>query len=259
MAKARGYAQRALETDPELGEAHTTLANIRHWDDWDWETAEKGYKKAIELSPNYSTAHHWYGESLVAEGRFDEGFIELNRGLELDPLSLAISSDLGIAHYYARQFDSAIAELKKAVEVDPDFFRTHLYLAKVYEERGMFEESLAELEKGVILQYGNSEQLAQGKKRVLTALKASGAQGYWREILDFKLTEAKLAGTAPEPIETAKLYARLGDRDKATEYLEKALKERKTDLLFLRVSPEWDGIRDDARFQGIVRRVSLPN
>jgi tetratricopeptide (TPR) repeat protein len=108
IAKAKAAAQKALEIDPTLGEAYTTLANTKHHDDWNFAEAEKEYKRAIELSPNYPTAHHWYAESLTSLGRFDEGFAQYNRALELDPLSLAISTDLGMAYYYNRQYDRAI-------------------------------------------------------------------------------------------------------------------------------------------------------
>ena len=275
VTKAQAAAQKALEIDETLGEAHNTLASIKHWDHWDWVSAEREYKRAIELSPNYATAHHWYAESLSAVGRFDESFAEYNRALELDPLSLAISTDLGLAYYYSRQYDRAIEHLKKLIETEPNYVRTHFYLAWVYEERGMFEEALAEYDKGNLLEGKNIEEFGEGKARVKDALKTSGAKGYWQQILDTTKEVAQKSGKpfcgdkyylqrasnlcGLNPIEIANLHARLGERDKAFELLEKAYEERNTDLVLLKVSPIWDNLHDDPRFQDLLRRIGLPH
>ena len=110
-----------MELDDTLAEAHTSLAFIKVWYDWDWPGAEAEYKRAIELNPNYSTAHHWYGEYLVLMGRFDEGFRELKLAREEDPLSLIINADIGKMHFFARQPDLAIEQLKKTIEMERTF------------------------------------------------------------------------------------------------------------------------------------------
>jgi serine/threonine-protein kinase len=257
VAKAKAAALKALEIDPTLGEAHTTLANTKHHDDWNFVEAEKEYKRAIELSPNYPTAHHWYAESLTSLGRFDEGFAEYNRALELDPLSLAISTDLGMAYFYNRQYDRAVEHFKKLIELDPKYVRTYFYLAEVYEEKGMFEEAIAEFEKGSTLQGLNLNQFAEAKAMIQNAVKKSGARGYWQQVLDFTKQEEK-KGSPVDSINMAECYAKLGERDEAFRWLEKAYEERKTELVWLVVEPRFDSLRDDPRFQDLLLRIGLP-
>jgi serine/threonine-protein kinase len=256
IAKAKAAALKALEIDPTLGEAHTTLANTKHWDDWNFAEAEKEYKRAIELSPNYPTAHYWYPESLASLGRFDESFAEYNRALELDPLSLAISTDLGMAYFYSRQYDRAIEHLKKLVELDPKYVRTHFYLADVYEQKEMFEEVIVEIGKGSALRGANMKQYAEAKEMIQRAIKQSGARGYWQQVLEFN-RESEKRGQPVDSIYMAASYARLGEADEAFRWLEKAYQERKTELVWLKLDPKWDNIRSDPRFADLVKRVGL--
>jgi serine/threonine-protein kinase len=253
--KAKAAALKALEIDDTLGEAHATLGVIKEWEWYAYAgaDAEREFKRAIELSPNYPTAHHWYGEFLVTRGRFDESFAEYQRALELDPLSLAISTDLGQAYYYARQYDRAIEYLKKLIEMDPNYVRTHFYLAQVYEEKGMFEEAIAENEKGLILGGKNPNEVAKATAAMRDALRVSGARGYWQKTFDLGRED----GQSPNPNETASLFTRLGERDQAFVWLEKAYDER-VHMEWLKVSPEWDNLRSDPRFPELVRRVGLP-
>jgi tetratricopeptide (TPR) repeat protein len=178
-------ATKALEIDPTLGEPHAALATIKDGNESDWAGAEKEYRRAIELSPNYATAYHWLAESLSMQGRFDESFAEYKRALEIDPLSLAIGTDLGLAYYHARQYDRAIEHLKKLIEMDPNYVRTHTYLAEVYEEKGMFEDALQEFEKAFVLDGADPVDVAKGKRELLDAYRASGARGYWQKLLEF--------------------------------------------------------------------------
>jgi len=253
--KAKAAALKALEIDDTLGEAHATLGVIKEWEWYAYAgaDAEREFKRAIELSPNYPTAHHWYGEFLVTRGRFDESFAEYQRALELDPLSLAISTDLGQAYSYARQYDRAIEYLKKLIEMDPNYVRTHFYLAQVYEEKGMFEEAIAENEKGLILGGKNPNEVAKATAAMRDALRVSGARGYWQKTFDLGRED----GQSPNPNETASLFTRLGERDQAFVWLEKAYDER-VHMEWLKVSPEWDNLRSDPRFPELVRRVGLP-
>ncbi len=257
FVKASALALKALEIDPTLGEAHNVLAQIKESGEWNFAEAEKEYKRAIELNPNYATAYHWYAEFLAEMGRFDESFAMYKRALELDPLSLAISTDLGMAYYYARQYDRAIEHLKKLVELDPNYVRTHDYLAKVYEEKGMFEEAITEIEKLNALRGEDMQEFTRDKAKVEDALRKSGAKGYWQKILEFN-KEGIQKGNSVYPPDMAMLYARLGERDEAFRWLEKAYEERSVPLTRLKVSPEWDNIRSDPRFQELLRRIGLP-
>ncbi|MEP6703271.1 MAG: tetratricopeptide repeat protein [Acidobacteriota bacterium] len=255
--KAKAAALKALELDPTLGEAHAVLGNVAMYFEWDWTTSEREYKRAIELNPNYATAHHWYGESLAAVGRFEESYAEYARAKELDPLSLPISSDLGMAHFFARDFDGAVEYLKKTVELDPTFVRTHFYLVGVYEEKGMFAEAIDARQRGLLLAGRNVEKVSSGMKRLSGALAASGPQGYWKEALSLTLSEVE-KGEPINPVEVALLYAKLGENDKAFEWLEKGFRERRSAMIFLKVDPGWDSLRSDPRFVDLRRRVGSP-
>ena len=146
MPKARAAALKALQLDPGLAEAHTSLALITENFDYDWETAEKEYRRAIDLNPNYATAHHWYAEFLSLQGRFPEAFAESERARELDPLSLIIAADHGVTLFYARQYDASIAQFRAVKEMEPAFPRSHMVIAP-YVEKKQFADALAELKE----------------------------------------------------------------------------------------------------------------
>lgn len=147
IPKAKSAAIKALEIDETLGEAHTSLGFVRFWYDWDFAGAESEYRRAIELNPDYATAHHWYGEFLVLVGRPDEGFKELRLAQQADPLSLVINADIGKCFFFTHQQDRAIEQLRKTLEMDPDFPVARLFLAMAYNQKGMHETAIAELEK----------------------------------------------------------------------------------------------------------------
>ena len=254
--KIKEAATKALEIDPTLGEPHAALATIKDGNEGDWAGAEKEYRRAIELSPNYATAYHWLAESLAMQGRFDESFAEYKRALEIEPYSLAISTDLGMAYYYARQYDRAIEHLKKLIEMDPNYVRTHYYLAQVYLEKGMFEEAIREIEKGAVLEGEDPAEFAKGKRQVLDAYKGSGARGYWQQVLEFYKEDIR-TGRRPHRLNMAKVYARLGARDEAFAWLEKVFDIGEAGVIWLKVSPEWDSLRDDPRFPELLKRVHL--
>ena len=142
LAKAHANAARAVDLEPNLAEAHASLAVVAQDCDWDWPTAEKEYKRAIALNPNYATAHHWYGEYLGLMGRFAESSVELERARQLDPLSLIIAADRGVNLYYARDYDGAIRQLRTVIDMEPDFPRTAA-LPYAYLRKGMNTEALA--------------------------------------------------------------------------------------------------------------------
>jgi tetratricopeptide (TPR) repeat protein len=177
MPKARTAARRAVELDGNLPEAHTALALIVQNYDWDWQTAENEFRRAIELNPNYATAHHWYAEHLTWLGRFDEALSESERARQLDPLSLIIAADNGATLYYSRQYDQAIAKFLAVREMDPNFARTGV-IRSAYEQKGLFGNALEEIEKWrraygdqpwtwseLTYVYGRSGQQAQANMR----------------------------------------------------------------------------------------------
>ena len=254
FAKTKAAALRALEIDPTLGEPHAALAGYKDTFDHDFPGAEQEYRRAIELNPNYATAYHWYAEFLTEQGRFEESLVMWKKALEVDPFSLAISTDYGLEYlYYSRQYDQAVDHLKKLIEMDPNFVRTHTYLATVYNTMGRHEDALNELEKKLVLQGENPDEIAKGKRQVLDALRSGGPKGYWSKILEFMMQDIKKGIDVPAS-ERAAIYSQLGDRDEAFKWLEKAVENKEADIPWLKVAPVWDNLRDDPRFAEILKR-----
>jgi TolB-like protein/DNA-binding winged helix-turn-helix (wHTH) protein/Tfp pilus assembly protein PilF len=250
MPKARAAALRALELDANLPEAHTALALIVQNYDWDWQTAEKEYRRAIELNPNYATAHHWYAEHLGWRGRFDEAFRESERARQLDPLSLIIATDNGAILYFSRQYDRAIEQFRAVQELDPDFPRARIVIY-AYVEKGRFQDALADIAKVrqvagyetwtwsmLAYVYGRSGQQEQARRAL-------------KRVKDLNRRQQVDAGTF------IWAYCGVGDKDKVLAYLEKAYSEHWFGLTTLKVEPAFDPLRQDPRFQELLRRVGL--
>jgi TolB-like protein/DNA-binding winged helix-turn-helix (wHTH) protein/Tfp pilus assembly protein PilF len=249
MPRARAAALRALQIDDRLPEAHTALALIVQNYDWDWQTAEKEFRRAIELNPNYATAHHWYAEHLMWRGHFDEALQESERARQLDPLSLIIAADNGAILYFSRQYDRAIEKWRSVLEMDPDFQRAHLIVG-AYVEKGMFAEALADTEKVRPFTavpnylswrayiYGRSGQSAQARRTL-------------RELLQSNRSRPV------DPMMFALAYLGMGDKDQVLAWLEKAYAEHSNELTTLRVSPAYDPLRSDPRFQDLMHRVGF--
>ena len=254
---AKAAALKAVQLDPSLGEPHATLGGVNDTYERDPAAAEQEYRRAIELSQNYATAYHWYAEFLVEQGRFDDALPVWKKALELDPFSLAIGTDYGLEYlYYARQYDEAAGYLKKLIDMDPNYVRTHSYLATVYETMGRFEDAINERERNAVLRGMNADEIAKVKREILDAIRSGGAKGYWSKALELN-REAVKKGETVSPAQLASVYARLGERDEAFKLLEKAYEEKDGNLLWLKVSPEWDNLRDDPRFTGLLRRMNL--
>jgi TolB-like protein/DNA-binding winged helix-turn-helix (wHTH) protein len=145
--KAREFANKALQIDPSLAEARTSLAYVKLYYDWDWRGAEEEFKRAIAVNPNYATAHHWYSVLLTARGRHDEALSEIGRAHELDPLSVPINTDIGFELYYARRYEEAISHLRSVLQTSPKFPLAHLWLGRAYEQKGMYPEAITEFEQ----------------------------------------------------------------------------------------------------------------
>jgi tetratricopeptide (TPR) repeat protein len=256
--KVKAAALKALELDPTLGEPHAALATYYDMFERDHVAGEAEFKKAIELSPNYSTSYHWWAETLISWGRFDEGLAEYQKALQIDPFSLAIGTDYGIAFYYARRNGEAIDQLKKMIELDPSYVRTYAYLGRVYQNMGRFEDALDAHEKRLALQGADPKAVAKQKLEILNAYKASGPKGYWSKILEFIKEDSKQGHETP-PAVFSQLYAQAGQRDESLRSLDEAVRTRISDDVFMaKVAPEWDPVRDDPRFAEILKKIGLP-
>jgi TolB-like protein/DNA-binding winged helix-turn-helix (wHTH) protein/Tfp pilus assembly protein PilF len=250
MPKARAAALRALQIDDSLAEAHTSLALIVQNYDWDWQTAEKEYRRAIELDPNYATAHQWYAEHLAWLGRFDEAFAESERAHQLDPLSLIIATDNGAILYFSRQYDRAIAQFRAVLDMEPNFPRASIVI-NAYIEKGLFADALAEIEKKrrvsgdqpwiwstLAFTYGRAGQPAQARRAL-------------------KILERLNRRQQTNPAAIVWAYIGVGNKDQAFACLEKAYSQHFGTLTTLKVDPGYDSLRSDPRFQDLLQRVHL--
>jgi tetratricopeptide (TPR) repeat protein len=248
--KVKAAASKALELDDTLGEAHTSLAFAR-FHEWDWTGAEKEFKRAIELNAGYPTAHAWYGEYLMALGRFDESLAEMHRADELSPLSPAINLALGNRLYYTRQYPQAIEQCQKTLAIDGGFLAAHLCLGRALLQKASYPEATAAFRKALQLSDGDTNDLAA----LGLGLASSHQPAEARKILD-QLKE-RSQQTYVQPMWLAVIYIALGDKDQAFDWMQKAYEDRSAWLVYLKVDPLFDNVRQDARFTDLMRRVGL--
>ncbi|HTA68804.1 MAG TPA: protein kinase [Bryobacteraceae bacterium] len=250
LPKVKSAAAKSLELDEAGAEAHTSLAWAR-FHEWDWAGAEKEFKRAIELNPSYPTAHSWYGEYLMVQGRFDEALAEMNRASELNPLSPALNLALGYRLYYAHQYPEAIEQIQKTLAMDATFVPAHVFLGRAYEQKGTYPEAIAEMRKALELSEGDTNELAALGHAYSVAHQVDEA----KKILD-QLKE-RSQQTYAQPSLIALIHAGLGDKNQAFDWLQKAYEDRSAGLLYLKVDPTFDSLRSDPRFTDLLRRVGL--
>lgn len=249
MPKARAAALRAIELDESLAEAHTSLASITQNYDWDWSTAEKEYRRAIELNPNYATAHHWYAECLALQGRFDEAFAEIGKARELDPLSLIIAADYGAILYFSRQYGAAIQQFHTVLEMDPDFSRAQMIIY-AYVEEGRFPEAVQ-----VIDRWKQDKSAPWGWPMSAYIYGRWGKQSETQQAL---LETTKLSRTKRvEPTSLLLLNIGLGKKSEALDWLEKACAEHTPNINAIKVDPTYDPLRNEPRFHAVLKQIHL--
>lgn len=249
--KARAAAMKALELDESLAEPHASLGWIRWVYDWDWPGAEREFKRAIELNPNYPTAYYWYGACLAQRGQFDEALSKLKRAQQLEPLSLVVQVHLGWAYFYQDQYDQAIEEYQKALHLDVNFPWAHFYLGQAWEQKGMYREAVSELKTAIAFSSGRTEFLAA----LGHAYAESGMTVEAQKILRQLMERAQQHYISPYSI--ALIYVGLGEREQAFTWLHKAVEARSTRLVRLQVDPRFDKLHADPRFQELVQRIGL--
>ncbi|MFQ5866119.1 MAG: protein kinase [bacterium] len=249
--RAKTAAVHALEIDDLLAEAHTELANIRFWFDWDWPSAENTFKYAIKINPDYAQAHRLYAAFLTRMGRHDEAIGEIKRAQELDPLELMNHTVEGYILYYARRYDQSIEQLNKTIEMEPNFFVPYLWLGLAYVEKGMLVEASIAVQKGITLSRGNPNGVA-----LLGYIHAiSGKRNEAQKILDqlHQLSQQRYI----KPSLVATIHIGLGENDKAFGWLEKAYEARDNFLVYLKVMPSVDHLRSDPRFTALLKKMGL--
>jgi eukaryotic-like serine/threonine-protein kinase len=251
FSKTKEAAKQALAIDDTLAEAHTSLAHLAWLHEWNWDAGERGFKRAIELNPNYPTAHQWYATYLSAMARHEEAIAEITRAQELDPLSITIGLDVARTFYFARQYDRAIEQCLRALEMDPSFYRIGDWIEMAYEQKGLYDKALEAHFKVLAARGARPETMAALKE----AYAASGWRGFWRKRLE--LMEAE-AGKRPLPsYALARIYVRLGDNDQALGWLQKAYNKHSDYLVLLKVDPLFDSLRPDPRFAKLMRDIGL--
>ncbi len=251
MPKARAAAQKSLEIEPELAEAHASLGLVLWLFEFDRAAAEREFRRAIDLNPGYASAHQWYAEMLAEQGRVKEAGQEIQRAQELDPLSLAIATDLGLLNYYQRDYETAVQNLRAVLAMDPNFGQAHLALGLAYLSSGQPQKAI-EVFEGV-------NRLAQDSPPALAALGyAYGVAGKKDKALT-ELDRLKSISTKRfvPSYYIAGIHLALGDRDLAFEWLGRACAERCSLLGTLKVDPVFDPLRADPRFAALMRCVHL--
>jgi serine/threonine protein kinase/tetratricopeptide (TPR) repeat protein len=250
-ALAKGAVTLALKYDESLAEAHTSLASIKAVTDWDWQGAENEYRRAIELNPNYPTAHHWYAAQLLVQGKLDQALQEIKKAQQLDPLSLGINKDFAVILLYARDYDKALEQCRKTLEIEPNFSVMSTYIAQIYELKQKYPEATAELDRAHAaapddgeITYGLAQAYAlSGRKD--EAVKISNELN--------QLSEQKLY----LPKEAAYLAMLLGEKDKAVAILQKAYEGHYLSVAEIKMDPRFDELRKDARVVELLQKIGL--
>jgi len=250
LPKAKAAAMKALQLNSEQGEAHNSLAFVLDGFDWDLDSGGKEFRRALELSPGYATAHHWYAWHLGLLGKYDEAIAEMKKAENLDPLSLIINSDLAELFVLAHSYDESIRQSRKTIEMDPGFALAHNQLGQAYLAKHMFGEAIVELERATELSGGSPTCIAN----LARAYAASNRRAEATKLLN-DLKRRSVPGFL-HASEVATIYAALGDENQAMTWLEKGYEERFNPGVLLR--PGFDPLRASSRFQNLVHRIGLP-
>jgi TolB-like protein/tRNA A-37 threonylcarbamoyl transferase component Bud32/Flp pilus assembly protein TadD len=250
--KAKAAALKALQLDENLAEPHSSLARVLEDYDWDWLGAEDEHQRAIELNPNYATAHHWHAYGLGLTGRNKEALAEIELARSLDPLSTIINAEVALVLYWGRQYDRAIVEAQKALELEPNNGPAHAYLGEIYLTKGMYKDALAEFQIFLTLDRtdpGTSAYLA-------AAYAAAGNREEALRILGRLKQQSKREYISPYSI--ALVYVWLSDKNEAFAWLQKGLDDHDGLMDLVKVDPGLDSLRSDPRFQALLRRMRFP-
>jgi len=252
MPKAKEAAMNALSIDSALAEAHTSLAHVLMNYDWNWSEAEKEFKLSMQLKPDYATAHQWYAvHYLTAIDRLEEALEEMKRALQLEPTSLVMNSFMGATLYFARRYDEAIEQCRRTIEMDPNFAVAHWHIGLAYEQKQMFDEAIAEFQSATALSGGSPLMKASLGHAFAKANKKDESRKILEELNELA-TQRYVSS-----YERAAISAALGDERQAFESLERAHEEHSFHMVYLKVWPQFSGIRSDPRFQNLVQRLGL--
>ena len=249
---------KALDLDPNLAEAYATNGFLFTFHEWNWQVAEVHFKKSIELNPGYATAHHWYATWLAIQGRTDEAKSEMRRALEINPMSYTFLADLGQLHYFAREYDKAEEYCRKALEIYPDFQFPHGYLSDIYLLTGEYDKMVdeqLEIYKSQAMFASQTDKQKESELKSLAKSRTIYQQGGIRKYL-----ESLMLPRSRNPNDfyhNAIIHNLLGDKEKALDNLEKAYESRAFLLVFVKADPVFDSLRDEPRYQEVLRKMNL--
>jgi len=249
--RVREAAERALEIDDSLAEAHDVLATVLFEYDWDWSAAERESKRAIELNPNLVYPHLGYSSFLATQGRFEEAIGRAQRACEIDPLSWIARMYLGLMFYYSRDYDKAIQQLHSTLELKPDLFRARYWLGRAYVQKGMFDAAEAEFQKAVDFSQGGSEYVAA----LGYAYAVAGKKDEAKNILE--RLEILSHDTIITSLSLAEIHAALGEKEQALDRIELGVAEREDKVAYIKVDPAFNSLRSEPRFSEILRKIGL--
>jgi tetratricopeptide (TPR) repeat protein len=252
LPKARAAANKALELDVELAEAHSAMGGIKLWMEWDWLGAEAAFQRALHLNSNYVHAHRYYGHLLSNLGRHADSAEQMRQAREVDPLSAMMHALSGRLMYQARCYDAALDHLKNALAINSELWVVHAFQAGVFERLQLFDQAKAEYQKAFELSGGNTETIAF-RGHILAQLGQRAEAGVAIRVL----TQLSKQRYVP-PYNIAMVHLGLGETDAALDWLERAFETRDVRLTFLAVEPKWESIREEPRFQDLLTRLALP-
>ena len=250
LPQAKIAGMKALQLDPTVAEAHTSLAHAALYER-NWSYAEKEFRRAIDLDPGYANARHWYSHYLLAMGRIAESLDESKRALDLAPLDVALAVHLGSHYFWARQYDQALEATHKALEIDPNHHMPLDLLGSIYSEKGMYAEAIEAHQKAITASKGSTRYLAKLGYVYAMAGKRNEAEKTLKELKSLMRRQYVSA------YYIAEVYTGLGEKDRALEWLEKAYEESSSDMVYLKIEPHMDRLRSDARFQSLLWRMRL--
>ena len=251
--RGKAAAKAALQLDPDLAEARTSLAAVLWLYDWQWDAAQAQFQRSLELGPAYPTANHWYGEFAMTMGRPEEAMVRLKKSYDLDPLSLIINDAIGWHLYFGRRYEEAIEQLRRTVDLDPNYPVTYWILGVLLRTIGQYDMAIAEGEKGVALSGGSP--LIRGA--LAHTLGVAGKTREARQILDDMTALATQKYVSPYFF--AGIHVGLGEDELAIEHLEKCYQEHSHWLIYIDKDPSLDGLRNNPRFQKLVRKIGIPS
>ncbi|HVO74661.1 MAG TPA: protein kinase [Ignavibacteriaceae bacterium] len=249
--KAKEAVKKALKFDNNLAEAHTSLASLLMLHEWDWKNSFHEFQTAIKLNPNYSTAHHWFAEWFLFNGRFDEAIKEISVAVELEPLSPAILKDKGMAFYYARRYDDAIEFAGKALELDPEFGSAHRLLSLAYQEKGLLNEAIKENQLWNDFTHNDLDASVALARCYALAGKKEEAADLIKKIDVENLKNGNLFRTI------AIVYIALGRKESAIKYLKKAVGEKAESMCMIKIDPKLEPVHNEPRFKLLLEKIGL--